>query len=160
MVSRSIRTFLQTIGRKGGKRRAKRLSATRRAAQARRAALLRWMRQRFGTDTFEALSLPGWEIVDAGLRDLADGNTSPLCALAVGELSPRLRLLGVPIPGVANYSSNLRESLYRTMEAEHGMMAHERFSAWLQRLDSFCDTLAATIATPRHTPHRYRRWCT
>lgn len=128
-------------------------------SQARRAIVSRWMKQRFGTNNFEKLGIPGWEIVDLGLRDLADGNHSSVAALAVAEVRPRLRFLGVPVPDVLIQNTNIRMRLYRTMEEQHQDMAHARFCALLERVDSFCDTLAVQIRIPKHSTHRHRRWC-
>lgn len=116
------------------------------------------MRERFGADTFQALALPGWEIVDSGLRDLAHGNFSSVHALAVAELRPRLRFLGVPVPHFPNPILLPRILLYRTMEAKEKDMAYVRFCALLERIDSFCDALSLIIFIPQPTPHRQRRW--
>ena len=159
MVSQNVRTFLKTIGQKGGKERAKKLGASALRAQARYAVVSRWMRKRFGTDHFKTLALPGWEVVDSGLRDLVSGDISSAYALAVAELRPRLRFLGVPVPLVSDRILKPREALYRLMEAEHGDMAHERFCALLARMDSFCDALSSIIPVPYHPSHRGRRWC-
>lgn len=119
----------------------------------------RWMRKRFGVENFKALALPGWEIIDPGLRDLVNGDFTSMSALVVAELRPRLRFLGVPVPDVTSQIQNPRALLYRTMEAEQGEMAHVRFCALLERMNSFCDSLASTVFIPQHTTHRNRRWC-
>ena len=160
MVSRSIHIYFKTIGRKGGKERARKSSSATLSSQARNAVVARWMRKRFGADNFKVLALPGSEIVDPGLRDLVNGNFSSLCALAVAELRPRLRFLGVPVPNVSNQISNPRALLYQTMEAKEGDMAYVRFCALLERLDSFCDSLASIVSVPQHAAHRHRRWYT
>lgn len=160
MISPNIRTYFKTIGRKGGKERARKSTPSTLSSQARKAVVFRWMRTRFGTDNFKALALPGSEIVDAGLLDFIHGNFSSVNALAVAELRPRLRFLGVPVPHVSNQIPHPRALLYHTMEAEHGDMAYARFCALLERLDSFCDALASIIPAPQHTIHRNRRWYT
>ena len=160
MVSKSIHTYFKMIGRKGGKERARKSSAATLSSQARSAVITRWMRKRFGADNFKALSLPGSEIVDPGLRDIANGNFLSPCALAVAELRPRLRFLGVPMSDVSNQISDPRTLLYQTMEAKEGDMAYVRFCALLERLDSFCDSLASIVSIPRHAAHRHRRWYT
>src|SRR3989338_6386991 len=159
MASKSIHTYFKMIGRKGGKERARKSSATALSSQARGAVVARWMRKRFGADNFKALALPGSEIVDPGLRDLVNGNFSNPCALAVAELRPRLRFLGVPVPDVSNQISNPRVLLYQTMEAKEGDMAYVRFCALLERLDSFCVSFASLVSAPQHAAHRHRRWC-
>ena len=158
MISQKVRNYLKVIGKKGGKKRARKLSSAALSSQARDAVMSRWLRQRFGVDHFKALALPGGEIVDSGLRDLAHGNLSSTEALAVAELRPRLRFLGVPVPARVNQTAHPRTLLYRTIEAEEGDMAYVRFCALLERLDSFCDSLASIIPVPRQTAHRHRRW--
>lgn len=116
------------------------------------------MRKRFGAASFQALALPGWEIVDSGLHDLAHGHVSSVHALAVAELHPRLRFLGVPVSRLPQTLSSPRALLYQTMEEQEGDMAYVRFCALLERIDSFCDALASITAIPQPTAHRHRRW--
>lgn len=158
MLSRNVRAYLKTIGRKGGKERARRSGSTVLSSQARNAVVSRWMRKRFGVDTFEALALPGWEIIDPGLHDLVNGVFSSINALAVAELRPKLRFLGVPVPDVSNHIPNSRVLLYQAIEKTEGDMAHVRFCALLKRLDSFCDALASIVSIFRHVAHSDRRW--
>jgi hypothetical protein len=122
LLSRDVREFLAAAGRKGGRARGRRLTPSARAAAARAAALSRWMRQRFDTDSFASLGLPGGELVDRGLRRLAAGDLASPEALAVAELRPRLRFLGVPVPATAAEVDGARERLYRTLEATHGTL--------------------------------------
>lgn len=158
MVTQSLQRYFKKIGQKGGKERARKQSAATLSSQAKHAVVSRWMRKRFGADNFQALALPGWEIVDSGLRDLAHGDVSSLHALAILELRPRLRFLGVPVPQASYPISNPRALLYQTMEVKEGDMAFVRFCALLQRVDSFCDALASTISIPKQKVHRQRRW--
>ena len=158
MISRSVRSYLKTIGRKGGKERANKLSASALSSQARHAITSRWMRKRFGVEKFNELALPGSEIVDAGLRDLSNGNFSSIEVLAVAELHPKLRFLGVPLPEVVKQIAHPRTLLYQSMEAGEGNMAYVRFCALLERMDSFCEALASITPPPQPTTHRSRRW--
>lgn len=158
MVSQSLHRYFRKIGRKGGKERARKQNSATLSSQARNAVVSRWMHKRFGADNFQALALPGWEIVDSGLRDLAHGDVSSLHALAILELLPRLRFLGVPVPHVSHPVSNPRTLLYQTMEAKEGDMAYVRFCALLERTDSFCDTLAWITSIPKPKAHHQRRW--
>ncbi|OGQ45878.1 MAG: hypothetical protein A3I05_08275 [Deltaproteobacteria bacterium RIFCSPLOWO2_02_FULL_44_10] len=105
------------------------------------------------------MALPGSEIVDAGLRDLICGNFLSVPALAVAELRPKLRFLGVPVPDVSNHLSHPRMKLYHAMETQHRDMAYVRFCALLTRMDSFCDSLASLMPPLKHSTHRRRRWC-
>lgn len=118
----------------------------------------RWMSKRFGANNFKALALPGWEIVDPGLCDLANGNFSSMNALAVAELRPKLRFLGVPVPEISPQILDPRLLLYRLMEKREGDMAYVRFCALLERMDSFCDSLASIASIPCQTAHCARRW--
>ena len=130
-----VRERFREYGRTGGLRRAERMSAAERASVARRAATLRWIRHRFGDASFEALGLPGGDIVDAGLADLAAGRTTAE-ALAVSLASPRLRREGVPISSVEEDPERRLYDLLRRSDAD---LAHARYNAWLGRLVSFAD---------------------
>ena len=158
MASQDILNYLRKIGKKGGKQRAKKLSLAARSSQARKAVLSRWMNKRYGVDSFEKMSLPGWEIIDAGLHDLVTGNHSSVNALTVAEIRPKLRFLGVPVPHVPRQIFSIRPSLYRAMEEQHKDMAHARFCALLERADSFCDALSSLAPIPQASSHRNRRW--
>lgn len=158
MVTSNVRAYLKAIGRKGGKERARKLNFSTLSSQARNAAQSRWMLKRFGVGHFQALALPGSEIVDSGLRDLIQGDFSSVSALAVSELRPKLRFLGVPVPKLPDQIVHPRALLYQALEAQEGDMAYVRFCALLERLDSFCDSLASIIPTPKQSVHRQRRW--
>ena len=78
--------------------------------------------------------LPGWELVDQGLADLARGVESvPALLVAIG--APRLRRLGFEIPGPAIIAPEHR--LYAMLSAEESDSAHSRYNALLRRLVSF-----------------------
>ena len=111
------------------------MSPAARTSVARRAATLRWIRHRFGDASFEALGVPGGDIVDAGLADLAAGRVTPE-ALAVSLAAPRLRREGVPIGQV---EENPEYRLYEILSRTEGDLAHARYNAWLERLVSFAD---------------------
>ncbi|MDX1578986.1 MAG: hypothetical protein R3266_10890 [Gemmatimonadota bacterium] len=119
----------------GGRRRAARLSAGERSAAARRAAAARWIRHRFGGTSFEEMGLPGGDIVDAGLADLADGRTTPE-SLAVSLAAPRLRREGVPVGRV---EEDPERRLFDLIADTEGDLAHHRYNAYLRRLVSFAD---------------------
>lgn len=63
-----VRDALRRYGRAGGLTRAARMSAERRRAVARRAAMAPWIGERFGAGSFAALGLPGGDVVDTGWR--------------------------------------------------------------------------------------------
>lgn len=111
------------------------MSPAERRAVARRAATARWIRDRFGAASFERLGLPGGELVDAGLTDLATDRATPE-SLAVSLAAPRLRREGVPIGSVLD---DPERRLFELLEKTEGDLAHARYNAYLQRLVSFAD---------------------
>ena len=132
----NIRQQFQTYGRAGGRARAKRLTATARRRIARTAALVRWVRARFGARSFEALGLPGGALLDAGLRDAA-AEDETVESLLVAIAAPRLIREGVPVPTPLPSEPELR--LFRRLEGRHGELAHARYLALLQQVVSFSD---------------------
>lgn len=130
-----VREQFRRYGRSGGLRRAERMTAARRRLVARRAATARWIRQRFGATSFEALGMPGGDVVDAGLADLGSERVTAE-SLAVSIAAPRLRREGVPI-GVVLDEPERR--LYDEIERESGDLAHARFNARLRQMVSFAD---------------------
>jgi hypothetical protein len=82
--------------------------------------------------TFEGL--PGWELVEPGLADLARGVESvPALVVAIG--APRLRSLGIAVPGPEIAGPEHR--LYAVLSAEEPDSAHSRYNALVERLVSF-----------------------
>lgn len=135
-LPRAVRDQFRKFGRVGGRTRAARLSAAVRRAIARRAAVRRWVADRFGDASFSALGLPGGELVDAGLSDLA-GETETIGSLLVAIAEPRLRREGVPVPAVA--ITDPESKLYRLLSASEGDLAHARYQAYLEQIESFSD---------------------
>jgi hypothetical protein len=78
--------------------------------------------------------LPGWEIVEPGLADLSRGVES-IAALLVAIGAPRLRRIGLPVPGVEWPSPEHR--LYALLSADEPDAAHSRYNALIRRLVSF-----------------------
>ena len=130
-----VREQFRQYGRIGGHRRADSLSAAARRTVARRAATARWIRHRFGAASFEQTGLPGGEIVDAGLADLAADRTTAE-SLAVSLAAPRLRREGVPITMVLDEPER---GLFELPSRTEGDLAHARYNAYLRRLVSFAD---------------------
>ncbi|MDP2957460.1 MAG: hypothetical protein Q8N53_13635 [Longimicrobiales bacterium] len=130
-----VREQFRRYGREGGRRRAEGMGRAARRTVARRAAAARWIRRRFGAPSFEALGLPGGEVVDAGLADLAAERVTTE-SLAVSVAAPRLRREGVPI-GPALEDPERR--LFRLLQDTEGDLAHARYNAWLRQLVSFAD---------------------
>ena len=130
-----VREQFRRYGRAGGRARAARMSPDARKGVARRAALARWIRERFGSATFEELGLPGGEIVDAGLADLATGTVSEE-SLAVSIATPRLRREGVPL---GRTDPDPEDRLYGLLSQRSGDLAHARYNAYLSQISSFAN---------------------
>ena len=130
-----IRERFRRHGRAGGRKRASRMTPDARRAVARRAATARWIRQRFGSPSFEVLGLPGGDLVDAGLADLADGSVT-VESLLVSLAAPRLRREGVPVGPV---HENPEDRLYDLISRSAGDLAHARYNAYRRRMVSFAD---------------------
>lgn len=130
-----VRESFRRYGREGGRERARRMTSTERRIAARRAAVARWIRERFGAASFEQLGLPGGEIVDAGLADLA-ANRVTAESLAVSLAAPRLRREGVPVSRVRD---DPERRLFAMLSETEGRLAHARYNAILRRLVSFAD---------------------
>lgn len=83
-------------------------------------------------------ALPGEDLVDRGVHDLALGIES-IESLLVSCAGHRLRMSGVPVPATFA-DAELR--LYRLLSAEHGDGAHGRYNALVRRLVSFQRAIA------------------
>lgn len=131
-----VRERFRRHGREGGRKRASLMKPEARRAVARRAAAARWIRKRFGSSSFEALGLPGGDLVDAGLADLAQEKAS-VESLLVSLAAPRLRREGVPLAGpiLTEPEDRLFDLLARTA----GGLAHARYNAYLRQMSSFAD---------------------
>ncbi len=77
--------------------------------------------------------LPGFELVSAGIEDLASGRETE-SALLVAMAAPRLRALGIDVPqgGGERPSHRLYELLSETDDS-----AHSRYNALVARVVSF-----------------------
>lgn len=128
-----VREQFRRYGRAGGRARAARLSAAARKSVARRAAVARWIRQRFGVSRFRDLGLPGSEIVDTGLADLAAGRISAE-SLAVSIAMPRLKREGLPVMPA---HADPEDRLYQLLSRQSSDLAHARYNAYLRQLSSF-----------------------
>jgi hypothetical protein len=130
-----VREQFRRYGRTGGLTRARRLSGERRRIVARRAATTRWIRRRFGVSDFTTLGVPGGDIVDAGLADLAADKVT-VASLLVSLAAPRLQREGVPL-GMTH--RNPEERLFELLSRSNADLAHARYSAWLRQIASFAD---------------------
>ncbi|HEX9632305.1 MAG TPA: hypothetical protein VGA02_07545 [Gemmatimonadales bacterium] len=77
--------------------------------------------------------LPGGDLVASGLEDLARGVES-VPALLVSVGAPRLRRLGVLVPGTL---PDAEHRLYARLAADEPDAAHSRYNALIRRLVSF-----------------------
>ena len=82
--------------------------------------------------------LPGQDLIDAGLADLARGaETIPALVVAIG--APRLRELGLDVPAAPPQPEH---RLYALLAREDSDAAHSRYNALVRRLVSFERALA------------------
>jgi len=138
-LPRSVRERFRAYGRAGGRTRAERMSPEALRAVARRAAVRRWIRARFGAPSFKVLGFPGGETIDSGLDALAAGEES-VESLLVSLAAPRLKREGVPLPRNVWADADIR--LYRLLERTGGNLAHARYLAYLRQAASFADACA------------------
>lgn len=134
-LPKDIREQFERHGRRGGKARAAALSPEKRRAIARRGAAVRWIRERFGASRFTELGLPGGELVDQGLADLAEDRAT-LESLLVSLAAPRLRREGVPVTSCLN---DPEDRLYQLLSESEGDLAHPRYQAYLGQMLSFAE---------------------
>jgi hypothetical protein len=82
--------------------------------------------------------LPGRDLIDQGLSDLANGEETA-AALLVSIGAPRLRQLGVSVPDAFPSGEH---RLYVLLSQSDPDSAHSRYNALLRRLVSFERALA------------------
>jgi hypothetical protein len=78
-------------------------------------------------------ALPGGDLIEAGLADLAAG-TESIPALLVSIGAPRLRRLGFVLTSPI---ADPEDRLYSVLEREDSDSAHSRYNALIRRLVSF-----------------------
>lgn len=83
------------------------------------------------------LDLPGGDLVESGLEDLA-AERETVAALLVASFSTRLRRLGLDVPPCASEEPEMR--LYGLLQRDLGDGAHARYQALIERLDSFANS--------------------
>lgn len=103
---------------------------------------VKWVRRRRGTlpavKIQDLSAFPGAELIEEGLRDLAEQRESiPSLLVQIGR--PRLERLGLEIlPESTEAESELPEHrLYHLLAATNPDSAHSRYNAWIRRLVSF-----------------------
>ena len=148
-IPTEIREQFRRYGADGGRKRSARLAPETRKAIARKAATTRWIRARFGASNFEALGLPGGDLVDRGLADLAADETT-VESLLISLAAARLRREGVPISSV---HSDPEQRLYDLISQDAGDLAHARYNAYLRQIVSFSEACRLVrIAGGRRAP--------
>jgi hypothetical protein len=80
-------------------------------------------------------TLPGHELVETGLADLAQDLMTE-CALLVLIAGPRLRALGIEVPE-RHFSSPCEHLLYERLEERFGAGAHSHYGSLLRRIVSY-----------------------
>ena len=81
----------------------------------------------------ETRALPGADLVEEGLVDLARGVES-VASLLVAIGAPRLRQLGVAVPSTPDHPEH---RLYNLLSREDANSAHARYNALIRRLVSY-----------------------
>jgi hypothetical protein len=82
--------------------------------------------------------LPGGDLIEKGMQDLACGKES-VESLLVEIGSPRLRLLNIEVPASACADPDWR--LYDLLSERHGKEAHSQYNSLLRQLSSFARAL-------------------
>lgn len=93
----------------------------------------------------ERSNLPGADLVEGGMKDLAAGVRSP-AALLVAIGAPRLRRLGLDLPPPDRMPAHPEHQLYRLLAEQSGRRAHSSYNALIRRLVSFERALEAQHA--------------
>jgi hypothetical protein len=79
-------------------------------------------------------ALPGADLIEAGLKDLRDGQET-IAALLVAIGAPRLRRLGLELPD--RLPENPEHRLYDLLARDDSDSAHSRYNAFIRRLVSY-----------------------
>ena len=83
--------------------------------------------------------LPGEDLVEQGLADLARGVVSE-CSLLLLVAGPRLRRLGIQVPELP-ISQPYEHALYSLIEQRLDAGAHSFYNSLLRRIDSYAHAL-------------------
>ncbi len=83
--------------------------------------------------------LPGQDLVEQGLADLAQDRLTDL-ALLVLIAAPRLKRLGINIP-TRSFREPFEHQLYAQLEARLGTAAHSHYNSLLRRIVSYARAL-------------------
>ncbi len=83
--------------------------------------------------------LPGEDLVEQGLADLAQGRVTDY-SLLVLIAAPRLRRLGISIPKPA-FTGPYEHKLYERLDQRLGTAAHSYYNSLLRRIVSYARAL-------------------
>lgn len=78
--------------------------------------------------------LPGEDLIEAGVKDLHDGQET-IAALLVAIGAPRLRRLGLKLP--ETLPTNPEHRLYDLLSQTDEDSAHSRYNAFIRKLVSY-----------------------
>lgn len=84
-------------------------------------------------------SLPGEELVEQGLADLAASRLTD-CSLLVLIAAPRLRRLGISMPD-RPFPRPYEHELYARLDERLGTAAHSYYNSLIRRIDSYARAL-------------------
>jgi len=84
-------------------------------------------------------ALPGAELVEQGLADLAQGQVTD-CSLLVLIAAPRLKRLGIHIPDLA-LPRPYEHQLYARLAERLGTAAHAHYNSLIRRIVSYARAL-------------------
>jgi hypothetical protein len=80
--------------------------------------------------------LPGFDLIAAGVADLAAGRQTP-AAMLVASFASRLRALGIDVP--ESPTADPEHELYLRLEREEANGAHASYNALVRRVISFAE---------------------
>ncbi len=97
-------------------------------------------------------SLPGHDLVEQGLADLANEQLSD-SALLVLIAGPRLKRLGILVPH-KRFERPFEHLLFERLEERLGAGAHAYYSSLLRRIVSYAHALEREQSQSQHEPGR------
>jgi len=89
--------------------------------------------------------LPGHELVEEGLKDLAQDRLTD-CGLLLLIAAPRLKNLGIHVP-TRQFTKPIEHLLYEQLEARLGADAHSHYNSLLRRINSYAHALEREQST-------------
>ena len=92
-------------------------------------------------DVHKFVDLPGADLVIEGLKELETADLGE-CGFLVLAASPRLRSLGIDVPGRPDVPLPVEHQLYSLLESTHGDGAYSRYNSLMRRIVSFGQALA------------------